>query len=114
MIQKRQPKPCKGCGEHQKRPTQMRTDGGWSDEQTCMECVEKHLGAALVMFGEIRNGYKNRMKVVGHLFKAEHESADCEKLSDLIRDARRRYQATNVEPDWEVLETALIEARKNQ
>ena len=104
---------CKGCGPARlDRAVQMMPDGSWNDEKSCLECAEKHLGAAFVMYAEIQDGYQNRMKVVGHLFKAEHEGAGYPALHDAIRAARQSLQARNVMPDWGALDAALVAARK--
>ena len=38
---------------------------------SCIDCVEKHLGAALVLLTETREGYAYRLRAIGHLFEAE-------------------------------------------
>jgi hypothetical protein len=68
---------------------------------SCLECVEKHLGAAMVLIGEVLNGYPHRLLAIGHLHEAEEESFDWPALRSLIRQARRRYQNHNAAPDWE-------------
>jgi hypothetical protein len=59
-----------------------------------MECVEKHLGAALVLMGEAEAGYpEHKLLAIGHLHEAAEESADMRpELSALLRDIRKRYQ----------------------
>jgi hypothetical protein len=59
-----------------------------------MECVEKHLGAALVLMGEAEAGYpEHKLLAIGHLHEAADESADrMPELSALLRDIRKRYQ----------------------
>ncbi|MDD3588113.1 MAG: hypothetical protein PHQ75_13100 [Thermoguttaceae bacterium] len=42
---------------------------------SCLECVEKHLGAAAVLLSEIHNGYSYRFFLIGHLHEAEEEIA---------------------------------------
>ncbi len=61
---------------------------------SCMECVEKHLGAALVLMGEAEAGYpEHKLLAIGHLHEAADESADrMPELSALLRDIRKRYQ----------------------
>ena len=69
----------------------MRMD---SVRPSCMECVEKHLGAALVLMGEAEAGYpEHKLLAIGHLHEAAEESADMRpELSALLRDIRKRYQ----------------------
>lgn len=43
---------------------------------SCLECVEKHLGAAWVLLAEYRDGYPHRLRAIGHLHEAEDESQD--------------------------------------
>ena len=61
---------------------------------TCMECVEKHLGAALVLMSEAESGYpEHKLLAIGHLHEAAEESADVRpQLAALIRDIRKAYQ----------------------
>ena len=68
---------------------------------SCIECVEKHLGAACVLLGEVREGYAHRLRAIGHLFEAEDESQEWPKLHAAIRTARKAYQAGGTMSDWE-------------
>jgi len=70
---------------------------------SCIECVEKHLGAALVLLTEAREGYAYRLRAIGHLFEAEDESQAWPELHAAIRAARKAYQADGTLPDWESL-----------
>ena len=74
---------------------------------SCIECVEKHLGAAYVLLTEAREGYAYRLRAVGHLFEAEDEAQEWPELHAAIRDARTRYQAAGAMPDWQGLEAIL-------
>ena len=78
---------------------------------SCIECVEKHLGAAYVLLAEAREGYAYRLRAVGHLFEAEDESQDWPELHAAIRDARTRYQAGGEMPDWRLLDRMLQDLR---
>ena len=70
---------------------------------SCIECVEKHLGAALVLLTETREGYAYRLRAIGHLFEAEDESQAWPELHAAIREARKAYQADGRLPDWDTL-----------
>jgi hypothetical protein len=70
---------------------------------SCIECVEKHLGAAYVLLTETREGYAYRLRAVGHLFEAEDESQEWPELHAAIREARRAYQSSGAIPDWDHL-----------
>lgn len=72
--------------------------------ESCIECVDKHLGAALVLLGETRDGYPHRLRAIGHLHEAEDESQSWPELHNAIRDARKRFQHEGVLPDFVALE----------
>lgn len=67
---------------------------------SCIECTEKHLGAAWVLLAECRDGYAHRLRAIGHLHEAEDESQAWPELHDAIRSARRNYQEDKVIPDF--------------
>ena len=79
---------------------------------SCIECVEKHLGAAYVLLTEAREGYAYRLRAVGHLFEAEDESQEWPQLHAAIREARTHYQAGGSMPDWQALDGMLPVERK--
>ena len=70
---------------------------------SCLDCVEKHLGAAMVLLGEVRDGYEYRLRIIGHLHEAEDESQEYNALHDAIREARKAWQEDGTVPDWEKL-----------
>jgi len=70
---------------------------------SCIECVEKHLGAAYVLLTETRDGYAHRLRAIGHLHEAEDESQEWPELHAAIRAARKAYQTDGTMPDWEAL-----------
>ena len=82
---------------------------------SCIECVEKHLGAAMVLLAELndvpddeasrRQGFSRRLRAIGHLFEAEDESQEWPTLHTAIRTARKAYQADGTTPDSEQLGT---------
>jgi len=75
----------------------------------CLECVEKHLGAAWVLITEHQNGYPYRLLAIGHLHEAEEESQEWPQLHDAIREARTTYQKKRACPEFEHL-SALVQA----
>lgn len=75
--------------------------------ESCLECVEKHLGAALVLCAETRDGYPYRLRVIGHLHEAEDESQAWPELHDAIRQARKTYQQTGQAPNFDALAQAI-------
>ena len=97
--------PCKHCGKKRMRVKQVETP----PRPSCYECVEKYLGAAMVLLAEIHDGYAYRLQFIGHLYEAEDESQQWPPLHDLIRQARKTYQQQGTIPDWELLGKALQE-----
>jgi len=80
---------------------------------SCIQCVEKHLGAAYVLLTELndlpdtpaerRQSFSRRLRAIGHLFEAEDESQEWLDLHNAIRNARKAYQADGIMPDWDAL-----------
>lgn len=71
---------------------------------SCLECTEKHLGAALILITEVRDGYaEHRLRAIGHLHEAEDESQAWPELHNAIREARKAYQSQNSTPDFKAL-----------
>lgn len=90
-------KPCGCAGKTAARA------GAAVTRASCVECVEKHLGAAWVLIAEHRDGYPHRLRAIGHLHEAEDESQAWPELHDAIRAARKAYQQTGAMPDFLVL-----------
>jgi hypothetical protein len=83
--------------------------------QSCIECVEKHVGAAFVIASEIHDGYAaQRLRLIGHLHEAEDESQEFLELHNLIRQARKEYQKNNSIPNWELLSQKIEEMNQLQ
>jgi SPP1 gp7 family putative phage head morphogenesis protein len=80
---------------------------------SCLHCVEKHLGAAMVLMGEERDGYEYRLRIIGHLHEAEDEAQEYDELHEAIRDARKKYQDKDEIPDWERLAGMMQKLQKN-
>ncbi|MCL2646104.1 MAG: hypothetical protein FWD61_03750 [Phycisphaerales bacterium] len=79
---------------------------------SCLECVEKHLGAAYVLLSESQDGYAYRLRAVGHLHEAEDESQQWPALHAAVRATRKAYQTQGTVPDWQTLENQMAEARR--
>jgi hypothetical protein len=94
-----------GCRKNKK-------DNAPPSRPSCLECVEKHLGAAFVIASEIHDGYAYRLRLIGHLYEAEDESQAYQKLHENIRQARKQYQTDGSLPDWEWM-AKLISETKN-
>jgi hypothetical protein len=80
---------------------------------SCLECVEKHLGAALVIASEIYDGYTYKLRFIGHLHEAEEESQEFLSLHKMIREARKDYQKGGKSPDWEILAKLISDAKND-
>jgi hypothetical protein len=78
---------------------------------SCLDCVEKHLGAAYCLLAETVDGYAHRLRAVGHLYEAQDESQEFITLHDAIRQARRAFQAHETMPDWPRIAALIEEAR---
>jgi hypothetical protein len=104
-------KPCGNCGK--KRTASHASSTMPPTRPSCLECVEKHLGAALVLMTETREGYAHRLRAIGHLHEAADESQEWPDLHAAIRRARKAYQASGTIPDWNRLAT-LAHARAQQ
>jgi len=99
-AQKRAPvskRPC-GCGKASTARTTLLIT-----RPSCLECVEKHLGAAWVLLAEYRDGYPHRLRAIGHLHEAEDESHEWPELHNAIRAARKSYQRTGWMIDYNSL-----------
>jgi hypothetical protein len=68
---------------------------------SCMECVTKHVGAAMVLLSETKNGYPHYLLAIGHLHEAEEESQAWPDLAATIRTARKELQTTGTVPEWD-------------
>ena len=89
---------------------------------SCIECVEKHIGAAYVLLAELNDlpdarrieppNLSRRLRAIGHLFEAEDESQEWPELHAAIREARRAYQATGTVPALDPL-AALVAAQRS-
>ena len=118
MPEQAQPQPLKpvlkqGCPDCP--PMVVPRRGYTPTRPSCIECVEKHLGAAMVLLAELndlpddemsrRQGFSRRLRAIGHLFEAEDESQEWPELHAAIRAARKAYQADGTIPDSEHLGT---------
>ena len=79
---------------------------------SCLECTEKHLGAAMVILSEIHDGYSYRLQFIGHLNEAAEESQEWPTLHHLIRQSRKEYQRHETLPDWESLAKEIDHVRR--
>lgn len=71
-----------------------------STRESCLICVEKHLGNALSLFDEVTQGYpQHRVLAVGNLSQAADEAfREHPELAEKIRDMRHRFQVDDIIP----------------
>lgn len=110
-------KPCPNCP-----PMVVPRDGYTPARLSCVECVEKHLGAAYVLLAELNDtpdanpaqpsSFSRRLRAIGHLFEAEDESQQWPELHNAIREARKGYQQTGAMPDFDALAEAINNLRR--
>lgn len=98
-------RPC-GCGK-----TTVARSSLPVTRPSCLECVEKHLGAAWVLIAEYRDGYPHRLRAIGHLHEAEDEPQAWPELHNAIRDAPKDYQQRGEMPDFVNLAKYTLELR---
>ena len=81
---------CNGCGKSNNTPVVRKEVA--PTRPTCLECVEKHIGAVLVLVSELRDGYKTKILAIGHLHEAAEECQDYVDLHLEIRKVRKEFQ----------------------
>lgn len=77
--------------------------------RSCLHCVEKHIGAAWVLFSEYKDNYPYKTLIIGHLHEAEEESESWQPLHDLIRHQRIQFQDENITPAFDFLSLKIFE-----
>ncbi len=78
---------------------------------SCIQCVQKHIGKAMVLYKELLtaeetnnvNVHLNHLEVIGNLQAAMDEAQEWPALHDAIDIAEREYRYKGTGPDWEVL-----------
>ena len=88
------------CGCSKRIADKLRRGPMPTTRPSCLECVEKHLGAAWVLITEHQNGYPHRLLAIGHLHEAEEESQAWSDLHNAIREVRKAYQQAGTMPDF--------------
>ncbi len=83
-----------------------------STRPSCLDCVEKHLGAAMVQLSEMREGYKYRLLIIGHLHEAGDESQQWPELHNLIRAMRKAFQRHGAIPDFDTIGKVVEKIRQ--
>lgn len=87
-------------------------DNGPAVRPSCLECVEKHVGAAYVLLTEEADGYAHRLRAIGHLHEAEDESQAWPIVHTAVRKSRKAYQMQGTMPGWDILEQQIVACRQ--
>lgn len=78
---------------------------------SCLQCVEKHVGKAMVLHKELLTATEtnnvaielNHLEIIGNLQAATDEAEQWPELRNAIDEAEREYRYKGVGPDWEAL-----------
>ncbi len=95
---------------------------------SCILCVEKHIGRAMVAYDELCssdnsgtttgdaaiNPYKSRILVIGHLGHAIEESYEYTALHSLLQSDERAFRYSCKAPQWAKIVKMIEEEKKNQ
>lgn len=95
---------------------------------SCMLCVEKHIGRAMVAYDELCssdnsgtaagdaaiNPYKARILVIGHLGHAIEESYEYTALHSLLQSDERAFRYSCKVPQWAKIVKLIEEEKKSQ
>lgn len=93
---------------------------------SCILCVEKHIGKAYALYKELLTAdlsnmdsktkikvELNHLEIIGNLQAAFDEAQDWNDLYDLIVFSERRYRYEAIEPDWEQIASKIIGIKEN-
>jgi hypothetical protein len=116
---------CPTCGAQRTRESlfynaeqglmQMLREQQLIGRESCIECVEKHVGQAMVKIAEISSGYPTyHLLAVGHLQEAWEESTEYTELHDYLLEARRDYQREGKIPDWTRIAEMITEVKSGK
>lgn len=84
-------------------------------EENCLECVEKHLGAAHEQFKEVPQGYPEHiLSAIGNLVEAQNAATNFPEIAAAIREARIAFQRKGEIPDLVKIELLVLDAKQTQ
>ena len=89
---------------------------------SCIQCVEKHIGKALVLYEELLaatetnnvNVELNHLEIIGNLQAATDEAEQWTELHNRIDTAEREYRYKGNGPDWVSLAEAIAIVKTEQ
>lgn len=92
--------------------------------ESCILCVEKHVGKAKVLLDEILTATGNQdridsrvkielnyLEVIGNLQAATDEAQDYLDLWSFLLDSERAYRYEGIPPDWERIAELILEQK---
>ena len=84
-------------------------------EESCLECVEKHLAAAHEQFKEVPHGYPEHiLSAIGNLVEAQNAATNFPEIANAIRDARISFQRKGEIPNLITIEQLVLTAKQTQ
>lgn len=84
-------------------------------EEDCLECVEKHIGAAHEQFKEVPQGYPEHiLSAIGNLVEAQNAATNFPEIAAAIREARISFQRKGEIPDLVKIELLVLDAKQTQ
>lgn len=97
-------KPCKSCGGGKGGKVPARARRFQAPRRSCPNCARKHIGQAIVLLDEARNGYPDHIWLaIGHLAEAQAEiDRDQPNTAREIREARKAIEE-NIDADIDLL-----------
>ena len=123
LAQQAKEKKCPVCGGERKRMDFMERmedslamfirENDLAKRESCLFCVKKHVGKALVLFRELENfdpgktgkgkinALLNHLEIIGNLQAAADEAAQYPELYTLLLESERSYRYEGLPPDWE-------------
>ena len=121
---------CQTCGTERKQMMYMHgfeqsiiqylRDSRLVKRDSCIQCVEKHVGKALVLYKELLtasetnnvNAKLNHLEIIGNLQAATDEAEQWQELHDAIDTAEREYRYKGNGPNWGEI-SGMIQVAKN-
>ena len=121
---------CQTCGTDRKQMMYMHgfeqsiiqylRDSRLVKRDSCIQCVEKHVGKALVLYKELLtasetnnvNAKLNHLEIIGNLQAATDEAEQWQELHDAIDTAEREYRYKGNGPNWGEI-SGMIQVAKN-
>lgn len=96
--------------------------------ESCLLCVEKHVGAAREYYREMLKAAGsgnssgdakisvelNHLSVIGQLTLAMEEAEDYTELFDLLKATERIYRYEHIEPNWSEIALKIIAVKESQ